>query len=347
MDTLIQKFPSNTWKTVATISAAGALAKLVHMSIMRSGNQKSIPDKWTNVSQIKKLIIYPVKSCRGIEVDSAELTPLGLKASKYLRDRAFMIVTSKGVFQTQRQHPTLAKVNVEVNGDNLTFSGPDVEPITINMTSIELSQPRTTRIWFDHLKAVDCGDAIGKWFDNYLSQDGLRLLYHVSTEGQRKKTSSSNCTEFPHFTTKDLGTFQDDTAYMLMAEESVAYLNTKIENPVTFQNFRPVILLEGQREPFAEDFWTYLRVGDRESGPVLKITHPCARCRITTIDQNKGVFDAAGQPLKDLFTLKRRIGDPKTNELVKEKAIIGANFGLFEGNGLTINVGDAVYAALL
>jgi len=39
-----------------------------------------------NVAEIKKLVIYPVKSCQGIEVEVAELTPLGLKGKILFTD---------------------------------------------------------------------------------------------------------------------------------------------------------------------------------------------------------------------------------------------------------------------
>jgi uncharacterized protein YcbX len=356
MDSLIKKLPSSSssgcWKAVGAVSAAGILAKVVYdMSLKgRKGAKATVPEKWTNVSQIQKLIIYPVKSCRGIEVESAELTPLGLKASKYLRDRAFLVVDSKGTFQTQRQFPAMSLIEVKVEGDSLTFTAPSVESITLHMDNLQGGSElelKTCRIWYDRIKVIDCGDAIGKWFDNYLKHDGLRLVHHASEEQHRTKTSTAGCEKYPNFAQRDLGTFQDDTAYMLMTQESIAFVNTKVESPVTYKNFRPVILLEGQREPFAEDLWTYVRFGDKETGPVLKTTHPCARCRITTIDPSTGVFDEDGQPLKNLHNVKRQYGDRTTNELVDKKAILGSNFGLFHGNGLKINVGDNVYAALL
>jgi uncharacterized protein YcbX len=66
---------------------------------------------------ISKLFLYPIKSCRGIPVQSAEITPLGFK-----HDRAYMLVEVKAakadgdglkeekwVPMTLREHP---RVNV-------------------------------------------------------------------------------------------------------------------------------------------------------------------------------------------------------------------------------------------
>lgn len=71
------------------------------------------------------------------------------------------------------------------------------------------------------------------------------------------------------------GAFSDQTAYMLMSEDSVNMLNTKLENPVTHRNFRPSILITGVTDPFSEDYWGYVRIGD--FGPVFKSAKPCTR----------------------------------------------------------------------
>ena len=62
-----------------------------------------------------------------------------------------------------------------------------------------------------------------------------------------------------------------------MTEESIAALNEKLQNPVTYKSFRPTILLDGIHEAFSEDDWTFIRVGDKEAGPILKTAMPCAR----------------------------------------------------------------------
>jgi hypothetical protein len=37
------------------------------------------PEKWVLVGKVSKLIIFPIKSCQGVEVDEAVVTALGLK----------------------------------------------------------------------------------------------------------------------------------------------------------------------------------------------------------------------------------------------------------------------------
>ena len=59
------------------------------------------------------LHIYPVKSCRGLSVASAEVDAHGL-----VGDRRFMVVhTADGLFLTQRTHPRMALIETELTAD--------------------------------------------------------------------------------------------------------------------------------------------------------------------------------------------------------------------------------------
>lgn len=83
-----------------------------------------IPKSIIMTISISKLFLYPIKSCRGIQVDSAEITPLGFK-----NDRAYMLVevkppkpdsedslkAEKWIPMTLRGHP---KVSIQQNTAN-------------------------------------------------------------------------------------------------------------------------------------------------------------------------------------------------------------------------------------
>ena len=67
---------------------------------------------------ISKLFLYPIKSCRGIPVSSAEITPLGFKY-----DRNYMLVEVKPpkadepetwVPMTLRQHPRVSVLHNQI-----------------------------------------------------------------------------------------------------------------------------------------------------------------------------------------------------------------------------------------
>ena len=51
---------------------------------------------------VRAIFVYPVKSCRGIALDRAEVEARGLR-----HDRRWMIVDAGGTFVTQRTEPRL------------------------------------------------------------------------------------------------------------------------------------------------------------------------------------------------------------------------------------------------
>ena len=67
--------------------------------------------------------------------------------------------------------------------------------------------------------------------------------------------------------------------------------------------FRPNITVDGAT-PWEEDDWKRLRVGSVE----FEMTHRCARCVVTTIDQDTLEKAGDGEPLKTLATFRRDSG---------------------------------------
>ena len=55
--------------------------------------------------QLSGLTYYPIKACRGFDVDAAFVERMGLAD-----DRRMMLVTPEGKFLTQREYPRLALV---------------------------------------------------------------------------------------------------------------------------------------------------------------------------------------------------------------------------------------------
>jgi len=68
---------------------------------------------------------------------------------------------------------------------------------------------------------------------------------------------------------------------MIMTEESLKRLNQDLERPLTSDSFRGSILLEETSEPFAEEDWTFIRIGNKADGPILKTATPCFRLVFT------------------------------------------------------------------
>ncbi len=81
--------------------------------------------------------------------------------------------------------------------------------------------------------------------------------------------------------------FADGFPLLVATTASLRDLNRRIVTlggeAVPMSRFRPNIVVDGA-EPFAEDGWATIAVGD----VVLDLVKPCARCAVTTVDQDEG-----------------------------------------------------------
>lgn len=79
----------NPWKLAITVSlsciSGGLLTLAARKFFAKSLDSHKVPEKWLRVGTVKKVIIYPVKSCRGVELGMAAATPIGLKGGIRVR----------------------------------------------------------------------------------------------------------------------------------------------------------------------------------------------------------------------------------------------------------------------
>lgn len=62
-----------------------------------------------------------------------------------LRDRVFMVVNEKYVFQTQRTIPKMALIETNVNGNQLILSAPNMDEISVDIPSNSKATTKSCR----------------------------------------------------------------------------------------------------------------------------------------------------------------------------------------------------------
>lgn len=261
---------------------------------------------------VSALHLYPVKSCRGLAVSSAELDDHG-----FVGDRRFMVVTeAEGMFLTQRGHPRMALIETSLTPTTLILSSPDRGSVTIPL-SASAGQRRVT-VWKSTTPADDCGDEPAEWLSTFL---GLPLrLVRMGGTFQRPIVK-------PTAQPGDVVSFADGYPFLVLSEASLTDLNSRLATPLPMNRFRPNLVV-ANTAPFAEDSWTKIRIG----GVVFRNAGPCARCPITTTDQLTAV--RGKEPLKTLATYRRDPDDPTD-----------VNFGtnlIHETKRGTVHVGESV-----
>jgi uncharacterized protein YcbX len=121
---------------------------------------------------ISSLIYYPIKACRGFEVESSQVERMGLQY-----DRRMMVTTPEGEFLTQREYPRLALVTPTLQEGTLELSAPEVDSLQINIQTSGTSH--SVNIWKSKgVAAIDQGEEAAQWFSEWL--DTQVRLVHVA-----------------------------------------------------------------------------------------------------------------------------------------------------------------------
>jgi hypothetical protein len=260
---------------------------------------------------LAELHVYPVKSCRGIALEEARLTEVGLE-----HDREWMIVTPDGRFTTQRERPQLALVETRLTADALVLSATGHGSVSVPFD--RAGDPVEATVWRDRCRAHDQGEEAARWLTAFAGRD-LRL---VRFDPVHRRASD------PAWTggLAALNRFSDGFALLAISRASLEDLNARLAVPLPMNRFRPNLVLDGL-PPYGEDQLEDLVVGKVR----LRRAKPCARCVITTTNQATG--EAEGE--EPLRTLKTYRWDP-----VLKGVMFGQNIFVIDGSGERVRVGQ-------
>ena len=282
-----------------------------------------------NISQIN---IYPIKSLKGISLDSALVEKRGLRF-----DRRWMLTDKDGMFFTQRETPKMAAVRIELGDDRLKASAEGFETLEVPMRPDSGVRQNVT-VWQSTVAGEVYNGRVGEWFSEVLGRECQLVLMPETTERHVSEQFDSG---------EDIVSFADGYPLLLIGEGSLEELNRRIEEnadkgvraPVPMNRFRPSVVVRGS-EAFVEDNWAKIRMGEA----VFRVAKPCGRCVMTTIDQQKGEFDGK-EPLRTLATFRKaadvrpvgyeKYGHPSSMVLFGENLIP-------ENPGVMVRLGDDV-----
>ena len=265
--------------------------------------------------KVAELYYYPIKSCGGTVLITAEIGPRGI-----VHDREFMVVDSANIFRTQRKDMRLAQVKPNLEGDVLKLRAPGIQDLDINVTT---SAPiGHSFVWDDDTESVDQGNLAAEWFSEFLKKDSrlVRMTDGFVREVNPKYSDLYN----------QVG-YADGYPLLLTRMESLDDLNSRIvenntqEKPVPMNRFRPNIVILGGGEAFAEDNWTEVQIGN-----VRFFLEDCARCPIPQTDQETALRGKEPQRTLLSFRPKNRNGFPYFG-----KYLIHTELGI-------LNIGDKV-----
>jgi hypothetical protein len=243
------------------------------------------------------LLLYPVKACAGVAVDTLQLDERGAPVG----DRRWAIVDAQGEVTWQGAHPRLALVRPQPVKEGLRL-GVDGR-VAIATPSLDDLRPCTVKIWndaaarHDVFDAADAGDAVAAWLADVVGA-ALRLVR-----------------------LGDAAVARDGPAALhLVFAESVAAVDAHLAGAghvgADARRYRPNVLLAAPAgetlDAFVEDAVQALEWTNGTATTRLEVTAPCIRCVVPNVDPVTAVV--APQTLAALEDLsqRRRPGGPTT-----------------------------------
>ncbi len=257
---------------------------------------------------VQSLTVYPVKSFGGTAVDAVDLGPAGPSD-----DRRWMLVDADGATLTARRHPRMLAASARVVDGGIELTADGMAPLRV-CEPTGVPDVRVTLSRLDRATAAApeadawCSELLGRHARLVWLDDPARRGMSTEHGGTRDDPLALTDTGPVHVTTAASLRRLDAWAAELHDRRVDAALRAGEPEPVPRQpldmrRFRPNLVVDGDLEPFAEDDWGQVVVGDVE----LRFADHCGRCVLTTIDPDTQV--KGKEPLVTLARHRRRDGE--------------------------------------
>ncbi|XP_044530897.1 mitochondrial amidoxime-reducing component 1-like [Gracilinanus agilis] len=235
--------PRAAWLRAAVLGLTAAAALTAAAWSTRGGHwrwrRQRKRQRLQQVGTVAQLWIYPIKSCKGVPVNEAECTPMGLR-SGHLRDRFWLIINEDGNMVTARQEPRLVLISLTCENDSLTLSAAYTQDLILPVKAPTSNVVRKCRIRGLEIEGRDCGDEAAQWITSFLKTQPYRLVHfepHMRPRNSKQIESA--------FRTIDKVAYPDASPFLIISEASLADLNSRLEKKVKANNFRPNIVISG------------------------------------------------------------------------------------------------------
>jgi uncharacterized protein YcbX len=269
--------------------------------------------------RLTSIHLYPVKSLGGSAPTEAVVEPWGLRG-----DRRWLALNPDGTYLTARNEPRMLGITALSRPGGLTLQGFEgasldvAEPVDGPLEPTAVSRLESVRL---------AGADAHAWLSGQLDRD-LRLGW---LDDPRRRSVALDHGGRPG----DPLNLADAGPLLLASVPSMNRLNdwiaeTAVERgeeppePLPISRFRPTVVVDGPMEPFAEDDWKTVILGDAR----FRFAEACDRCVLTTIDVR--TFRTGKEPIRTLARFRQR--DHKTYFGVR---LVPVTTGV-------IRVGDAV-----
>ena len=246
---------------------------------------------------LRSIHIYPVKSMRGCNLTEGDVEPWGLE-----HDRRWVVLSPDGSRLSAREDRRMLSLSAMAQDDGgLTLVAPGGSTIEVRApVSGEFAPTSISR-----LGVVRLADSTAhEWLSARLG--GSVRLGWLDDPRRRPVSPAHGGREGEPLSLADAGPL------LLTSETSLRQLNAWMSEspehpdqpvgPAAMMRFRPNVVVGGIDEPFAEDSWARVRIGEVK----LRQAEQCDRCMMTMIEPD--TLAQGKEPLRSLARHRRREG---------------------------------------
>lgn len=250
--------------------------------------------------KVVSLNVHPVKSCAIRPVETAVVERAG-----FAGDRRWMVIDADGKLVSAREEHRLFSIvpdsphtsDQALAGLRLTAVGmPDLHVSDAGADEI------TVRLHRHDLTGALVSPEADDWVSEAVGRAGLRLVRCV--DPTRRALNPDFSREGDHTA------YADGYPVTLASRRSLAQLNEwiaegavergeSVPEPLPVERFRPNVVIDGDLEPFVEDSWSTVRLGEVS----FRVAKPVDRCVMTTIDLTD--LEAGKEPIRTLARHRR------------------------------------------
>ncbi|KAL4070478.1 hypothetical protein J3A83DRAFT_4358656 [Scleroderma citrinum] len=317
-----------------------------------SGNRHTAETDFdTTKIQVSKILIHPIKSCKGTSMQEARKWCI-------INARDNSVITARQFAKMVLIHPRIVRDPSSPNEGHLEVSFPEDSgceafSVPLNPREDELSHMQRVEVTLWGKKDIEgyiCPSLDGRSPSTILSQY-FGYSVHLVIKGPLPR----KCPRTPRFPDLDAPSyFQDGFPLLILSEESVTAVQDKVrqmigkqgvqeawaQQELVVERFRPNIVIKGAGAPFVEDNITELAItSDREPADgalsAIYLVSKCTRCLMPNVDTVTGIRDNA-VPYKAMITFRKGLDPARVNF-----PCLGCN-GIFTREGV-MRVGDQVH----
>lgn len=233
--------------------------------------------------KIEYLSIYPLKSAQGIKVDTLSVVETGPKF-----DRHWMVIDEKNQFLSLRREPKFAQIQQSLKGNQLTLNAPGMEEISFQDQPI--AEPVLSKLLIYDVPVSECSKEASEWMSAFL-QKPCRVV--VKANGYKRLVREKYA-----LTKDDQVDLADGYPFLVAFQEELDELNSRLDQPVEMERFRPNIVLSGGGRFFSKTV-KKLQIGD----VVIQLVKPCSRCAAVNVEPETAY--KSSEPLKTLSQYRK------------------------------------------